>query len=288
MSMMQELCKSCFNLCKKHNFDNTVLQGCVKYEKKTLKEIKKVNITYDCAVLFSGGLDSTASLLCAIRKGHKKILCISINYGHKPFIREWEAGENIIKMVRHVYDVLIHRIKIDMPNVYKQVISFAGMPKPFIFTGRKMDIKNDGALPHRNLMLTTEALTVCEILEIKELYVGYGYCDEMGVDMAYDATGEYLRRVKYFFNSGDDTTHYYRGEGEDNIQIISPMWLESKLQFIKSIMSGPTQTSILNATWSCQGAWKKPCGTCRSCQLRKRLAEELRKEGYDAQYNCKA
>ncbi len=211
-------------------------------------------------VLFSGGLDSTATLKIALDEGFEPIpVTFFYNQRHKTEIKHAKDIINFFNLKEHII------INLDFGGIKGSALTDADINVP------KNRIKIDGGdipvtyVPARNTIFLSYALAVAEVNKASDIFIGANYIDYSGYP---DCRPEYLASFEKTANLATKAGV----TGEISFKINAPLLkLTKKDIIIKAFEIG----APLELTHSCYDPIEGlACGVCDSCILRRRGFEE--------------
>lgn len=208
-------------------------------------------------VLFSGGLDSTTVLACALRDGFS-VCALSFNYGQR-HAAELEAAQRLcrlMKVERH------ETLSIDL-TVFggSALTSSLAVPK-----GRSPGEMSRGIpvtyVPARNTIFLSFALAWAEVLGSSDIFIGVNALDYSGYP---DCRPEFIRA----FQQLADVATRAGVEGSQKLTIHTPLINLTKAQIIRT---GLALGVNFAETSSCYDPTPGglACGECDACLLRKK------------------
>ena len=211
-------------------------------------------------VLFSGGLDSTATLKIALDEGFEPIpVTFFYNQRHKTEIEHAKDIINFFNLKEHII------INLDFGGIKGSALTDADINVP------KNRIKIDGDdipatyVPARNTIFLSYALAVAEVNKASDIFIGANYIDYSGYP---DCRPQYLASFEKTANLATKAGV----TGEISFKINAPLLkLTKKDIIIKAFEIG----APLELTHSCYDPIEGlACGVCDSCILRRRGFEE--------------
>jgi 7-cyano-7-deazaguanine synthase len=190
------------------------------------------------AVLFSGGIDSTATAILA----EDNPILLFIDYGQRNKMREWEAT---LRIARHL-------------QVYHEVIDIAlGMQdimghhelqtNPMFNRSLEFNPNQVPVIPGRNLLLASIGAAWCAANSIDRLLMGLHYTTSQVPDSHTDFYEALKQAVKVY-----------------GVELVCPLIRKDKGDIIR-IVAGQ---QMLDMTWSCYDDLDKPCCKCAACKAR--------------------
>ena len=208
-------------------------------------------------VLLSGGLDSTTALAVARSRGFE-VFALSVDYGqrHKVELERAAAVARSLGAVEH------RVVRLDLRSIGGSALTAdVAVPK-----GRDADEMAHGIpvtyVPARNTILLGLALGYAEVVGAFDIFIGANVLDYSGYP---DCRPEFLEAFERLANLA--TKAGVEGAGE--FKVHAPLLRMTKAEIIRE---GVRLGVDYAQTLSCydpdpQG---RACGTCDSCQLRKK------------------
>lgn len=209
-------------------------------------------------VLFSGGLDSTTALYCALRDQLEPI-CLSIHYGqlHE---RELESAKKIssfLKLEHWIVPLSLpwggsaltdNRIQAPKGRAEKEIAQ--EIPATYV--------------PARNSIFLCLAASLAEVKGAGVIYFGANALDYSGYP---DCRPGFIEAFEKMISRGTKVGATRRGAptSKPAIRIISPLLRLSKADIVRL---GKELGVPFEWTWSCYEGKDLPCGECDSCILR--------------------
>ena len=191
------------------------------------------------ALLFSGGLDSTA-----LAYSERPDRCITLDYGQRPAKGEIAAASSICAELDLRHEVL----RVDLSAL--GVGSLSGKKPSNLATAPEW-------WPFRNQMLVTLAAMKLLPEGLKEIMIG-----AVATDVHADGKAPFLRGIDSLM----------RGQ-EGGVRVRAPALRTSPLKLIKD---AGVPKSILGATFSCH-VMEYACGRCRGCEKHRDTLARLEK-----------
>ncbi|MDR3092330.1 MAG: 7-cyano-7-deazaguanine synthase QueC, partial [Endomicrobium sp.] len=184
-------------------------------------------------ILFSGGLDSTTVLYCALSKGYK-CSCLMFDYGQK-HNKELKSAVKIAKTVKVKYSI----IKINLPwsddvltNKNKPVPVHKILPKTIPPT----------YVPGRNTLFLSYALSLAQSINVHVIFIGVNAIDFSNYP---DCTPDFIKAYNSVLKAL-----------KTKITVQTPLLKLNKAQIIKL---GTKLNVPYKNTWTCYNGYKKPC-----------------------------
>jgi len=226
-----------------------------------------------CAVLFSGGLDSTTALAWA-RARYDRVHALTFDYGQRHRVevslarkaaRRLGVPHSVLKVdLRQVGGSALTDPAIPLPRSVRRSHRSAGPPRTYV--------------PFRNGIFLSLAAAWAEARGVRDLVCGFHVADSPDYP---DTTRAFVRAMERAIREG--TKAAFSGQ---KARVIAPLLGLSKASIIRKGLSLGADYSY---SVSCYSGREAPCGTCSSCRFRGRawkavgredpLLARLRKEG---------
>jgi 7-cyano-7-deazaguanine synthase len=202
-------------------------------------------------VLLSGGLDSATCLALAREAGYD-LYALTLRYGQRHRV-ELSAARRIARRYR-VKDHRVLRVPLDAfggsaltdrsKRVHKGSLS-KGIPSTYV--------------PARNTVFLSLALSWCEALGARHLFIGVNALDYSGYP---DCRPRFIRAFESLARLATK-----RGvEGKWGLKVHAPLLHMTKAQIVRKALALGVPIAL---TWSCYDPkGRRPCGKCDSCLLR--------------------
>ncbi len=238
---------------------------------------------YHSAVLFSGGLDSTIVLFRqwqaakrSMMEGHgpNPVLAFFVDYDAKATTREWQAAQDIVAFLNRQTVIPMVQLRRKNLDLYSAASAAASVPQILNAQneGQQSVKKKNDVLPYRNLMLVMHAMLDCEILQVPELHVGFGFKTATAWDSTYkfiDVMNDFLVTCNSL--AGDTATNDKEVEStmirsSQHTQLVSPMYDIPRPEWLKPHLRD--RDIPFQLTWSCYLNGPRVCGVCDSCVTR--------------------
>lgn len=213
-------------------------------------------------ILLSGGIDSTATLVYAIKQGFE-CYAISFDYNQKHII-ELEYAKKIAQK----YKVKEHKtINLDINNIAKSALTNENIKVPKYKD--TADLPNNipvTYVPARNTLFLSYALSWAESLEITNIFIGANKNDKNGYP---DCRPGFFKKFEELANIGTSFIN-----STERIRILTPFINSNK----EEIINFGIQNDIdFLDTFTCYDPLNdKPCGQCYSCIIRNDAFEKLK------------
>jgi 7-cyano-7-deazaguanine synthase len=216
----------------------------------------------EAVILFSGGLDSTTVAAIARSRGFA-LHAISFRYGQR-HQREIEAAARLAREM----SFRSHRV-VDLPLAAVGGSALTD-PRREVPKGRGLAEMSGGSIPAtyvpaRNTIFLAHALAWCEVLGVRDIFIGVNALDYSGYP---DCRPEFIEAFERLARLGT------RAGVEDGaeIRIHAPLIDRTKAEIIRW---GTELGLDYSKTWSCYDPQDGlACGQCDSCLLRKKGFQE--------------
>jgi 7-cyano-7-deazaguanine synthase len=226
-----------------------------------------------CAVLFSGGLDSTTALAWALGR-YDRTTALTFDYGQRHRVEVAMARRAARRLgVPHVV------LRVDLRAVGGSALTDPSRPLP-----RSARAGRPGAgppatyVPFRNGVLLALAAAWAEARGVRDLVCGVHAADSPDYP---DTRPEFVRAMERAINAGTRAAY-----GGPRMRVLAPFAGMDKAAIIRRGLALGVDFAY---TVSCYAGREVPCRTCPSCRLRARawkdagredpLVTRLRKEG---------
>lgn len=235
---------------------------------------------YDHAVLYSGGLDSGATLFHLERNGivdFDNTLLLHCDYGQVAYDHEVRAIRDMMAWYSYVRGGAfnVHTIRMEL---YTDIMQMGGRMPDLLHLGKD---KNNHTIPWRNYLITLQALAICESLEIGELYTTMGYYDDGGI---WDNTPMAFNSLQRFT---DEIASQLKNNapGSTVTRIISPTYNKSRKEWVKQEVDADFPYWHTYSCWYYDGYLadqpqlhtpkleRGSCGVCKCCHSRKAVLD---------------
>ena len=203
-------------------------------------------------VLVSGGMDSLVCAAIAASK-HEHLAFLHLNYGQRTEKKELECFHAIADF----YHVPKNMRKIIDVSFLKQIGGSSltdDKKKKKKYKGDSPEIP-DSYVPFRNTHIISMAVSWCEVVGGKKIYIGAVYEDSSGYP---DCRPSYYKAMNALIKEGTKA---------GDIEVVTPVIHMQKSEIIKKALE---LKAPLESSWSCYQANEKACGVCDSCALRLR------------------
>jgi 7-cyano-7-deazaguanine synthase len=226
-----------------------------------------------CAVLFSGGIDSTTALYWALER-YERVFPLTFDYGQRHRVEIRLAGRLVrrLGLPRTV-------VKVDLNQIGGSALTDRRIPLPrFEYRGDLPSGPPPTYVPFRNGILLALAAAWAEARGVRDLICGFHVIDSPDYP---DTRKEFVRAMERAVNLGTAAAF-----GAPRISVIAPFIGLRKSEIIRC---GLALGADYSDSVSCYAGAEIPCGTCSSCLLRREAWKEagrrdpllarLRKEG---------
>jgi 7-cyano-7-deazaguanine synthase len=211
-------------------------------------------------LLLSGGLDSATCGIVARDMGFE-IYAMSFAYGQRHEL-ELAAAQKVANFL----NVKEHRIiDIDL-GIFGSSALTSDIDVP-----KKRDVENSSDIPvtyvpARNTIFLSYALAWAEVLDSTDIFIGVNHVDYSGYP---DCRPEYIAAYEKMANLAT-----VAGVQGHSLKIHTPLSSLSKAQIIKIGLKAGMDYSITHSCYD-PAADSTACGSCDSCQIRKKGFEEV-------------
>lgn len=203
--------------------------------------------------LCSGGLDSTVAATIARRSG-MDVYLIHVSYGQQAERREIESVERIADAIG-ASDLMCARMDL-FRNLSALTTRGARIPR-----GKEVSLDSETTPPTwvycRNTVLLSMAAAYAEYLEAESIYVGFNAEEAMSYP---DNRPEFVKRFNALLERA--VASFSRPP-----KVVAPLVDMRKKDIVRI---GAEIKAPLELTWSCYLDGERHCGTCESCQHRRR------------------
>lgn len=213
-------------------------------------------------VLFSGGQDSTAVLVWAIREFDHRVSALFVEYGQRHLKAELDAARKIAAMA----DVPLLRCFVGLGTA--GAVSALLGNGPVKASGGLEDSQTLGGLPTsyvpaRNLIFVSLAASVAVSKGIGTICIGVSEEDSSGYpDCRADAVRAMRAALATCLPSGAQ------------VELATPLLLARKATVIQQLIGDDLYQRLLPCTHTCYEGVVGGCGRCPSCVLRAKSFEE--------------
>lgn len=213
----------------------------------------RMSTTKRAVCLCSGGMDSTTAATIAKRAGYELYL-FHVNYGQKAEKKELEVITKI-KAALGAVDL----VSVDVP-LFRNLSALTRADST-IPTGSQVDLNAKATPPTwvqcRNLVFVSLAAAYAEYLGAEKIFVGFNAEEAQSYP---DNRPEFVELFNFLLPKA--VASYSKAPA-----IEAPLVNMFKREIVKT---GIEVGAPLALTWSCYLNGEKQCGTCESCQHRKR------------------
>lgn len=194
-------------------------------------------------LLLSGGIDST-TLLAKLSKDNYEIIAISFNYGQKHGIELNYAKNNAQKygVIKH-YIIELDKTLFESSALINHEIDITTYENKKIPDGQV-----NAYVPFRNLLFISNALSLAETMQIKEIYLAFNNDDNSNY---WDCRTEFVKKINAIATSNT------------SIQIKTPFINLSKAKVVK--LAQQLNVDLKDTITCYQPNEETECGLCLSC-----------------------
>ena len=237
-----------------------------------------VDTKYDAIMLYSGGLDSGATLYYLYRNNVvdlDRLLLVQAWYNQVSWHCETAATH---RMLEWYYQMVGKRIDHHILNLgfYSKIGIVGGPGLSTQFVGGTGNVLDPKTIPYRNYLIVLAAMAYAEQGQIPNVYATLGYYDDGGI---WDNTPDAVRSLQTFL---DEVTTQRQNQNPQLTlpRLIIPSWNKSRRKWVRQeIQAG----FPYKRTWSC---WfykgysptgniapnpDEPCEECPCCESRARV-----------------
>ncbi len=226
-----------------------------------------------CAVLFSGGIDSTTALYWA-GKHFAAVFPLTFDYGQRHRV-EIRLAARLLRRLKVPQTVL----KVDLTQVGGSALTDRSIPLPrLVKSGTPPAGPPVTYVPFRNGIFLAIAAAWAEARGVGNIVCGFHVLDSPEYP---DTRPEFVRAMERAIHLGTAAAF-----GAPKIRIQAPFVGMTKADIIRA---GLALEADYSYSISCYAGAENPCGTCPSCRMRRRgwkevgredpLITRLRKEG---------
>ena len=215
-----------------------------------------------CAVLFSGGIDSTTALHWALRR-YDRVVPLTFDYGQRHRVEVQMAKRAARRLgLRPVV------LKLDLRQVGGSALTDPdiAVPRPGGLARLKAGTPPT-YVPFRNGVLLALAAAWAEARGITDLVTGFNVLDSPEYP---DTRREFVRAMERAVNAGTRAAF-----GGPRMRILAPFVGLRKSDIIRR---GLALGADYSYSVSCYAGGEAPCGACSSCLLRARAWKETGRE----------
>lgn len=208
-------------------------------------------------VLLSGGIDSTVSLVMALKKGIKVKEAVTFDYGQKAARQEIRCAQLICRRyrIRHrVFDVRW------LGKLASNALTDNTKPVPKPDRGRPIASRISRLvwIPNRNALFINIAAAIAESRRYKYIITGFNREEARNFP---DNSVDFIRAVNIMLSYSTLT----------KVRVIS---LTGRMDKNRIVRKAQALDINLADTWSCYEGGPKPCGRCESC-IRRGVPDNL-------------
>jgi len=215
-----------------------------------------------CAVIFSGGLDSTTALYWALAR-YDRVAALTFDYGQRHRVEVAMARRTARRLgIPHVV------LRVDPRSVGGSALTDPSLPLP-----RSARAGRPGAgppatyVPFRNGVFLALAAAWAESRGIRDLVCGFHTADSPDYP---DTRREFVRAMERAINAGTRAAY-----GGPRMRVLAPFVGRTKADIIRQ---GLALGADYSTAVSCYAGREVPCRACSSCRLRARAWKEAGRE----------
>jgi len=219
-------------------------------------------IKKSCAVLFSGGLDSTTALYWALER-YDEVFPLSFDYGQRHKVEVRLAGRLARKLgLRQVV------LRVDLNQIGGSALTDPRIPVPRVDRRAQIPAGPPATyVPFRNGIFLALAAAWAEARGVHDLVCGFHVLDSPEYP---DTRREFVRAMERAINLGTAAAF-----GRPKIRVRAPFVGLSKAGIIRR---GLRLGADYSFSVSCYAGREAPCGKCSSCLLRREAWREIGRE----------
>jgi 7-cyano-7-deazaguanine synthase len=215
-----------------------------------------------CAVLFSGGIDSTTALYWA-RERFDGVFALTFAYGQRHGV-EVRLARRLARRLGLPQTVL----RIDLNQVGGSALTDPSIPLPrYRHASRLPSGPPSTYVPFRNGVFLALAAAWAEAHGVRDLVCGFHVLDSPDYP---DTRREFVRAMERAINLGTSAAF-----GRPRMRVHAPFVAKKKSDIIRLGLALGADYSF---SVSCYSGGEVPCGTCSSCLLRRRAWKEAGRE----------
>jgi 7-cyano-7-deazaguanine synthase len=215
-----------------------------------------------CAVLFSGGIDSTTALYWALDR-YDRVYPLTFDYGQRHRVEVRLAGRLARKLglARTV-------LKVDLNQVGGSALTDPEIPLPRFKTSARLPAGPPATyVPFRNGIFLALAAAWAEARGVRDLVCGFHVIDSPDYP---DTRQEFVRAMERAINLGTAAAF-----GGPKTRVLAPFIGLAKSEIIRQ---GLDLGADYAYSVSCYAGREVPCRACSSCLLRRTAWEEAGRE----------
>lgn len=240
------------------------------------------------AVLFTGGVDSTAVLIDVLN--HRPVVtdvtCFFYDYGQDNLVQERAAATRVLSLLRKIYPTKITLKKITL-SLYHPSLSQVGLI-PNV-SKREDKVSPKTIVMWRNVLLISHAMALCEATGIHELHIGAGYKKEYSNlprhpqrnsnRPAWDSSPIVIYLLSRLADLKNNTNYTVENKNGHTTILNIDLQKYSNEQFIDKVWKQSKDKAaifdVFRNTRSCYESTKKVCGECSACVKRTYILHRL-------------
>jgi 7-cyano-7-deazaguanine synthase len=212
-----------------------------------------------CAVLFSGGIDSTTALYWALER-YDKVSPLTFDYGQRHRVEVRLAGR-LVRKLGLAWTVL----KVDLSQIGGSALTDPSIRLPRLKRSTRLPSGPPATyVPFRNGIFLAISAAWAEARGVRDLVCGFHVIDSPDYP---DTRREFVRAMERAINLGTAVAF-----GGPKTRVLAPFLGLSKAEIIRRglALGADYSTSV-----SCYAGREAPCRTCSSCLLRRAAWKEV-------------
>jgi 7-cyano-7-deazaguanine synthase len=215
-----------------------------------------------CAVLFSGGLDSTTALAWALAR-YDRVQALTFDYGQRHRVEISLARKAARRLgITHIV------LKVDLRQIGGSALTDPAIPLPrSARPPKKAPGPPSTYVPFRNGIFLSLAAAWAEARSVRDLVCGFHVADSPDYP---DTTRAFVRSMERAIREGTKAAF-----GGPRPRVLAPLIGLGKMDIIREGLALGVDYSY---SVSCYSGCEAPCGTCSSCRLRARAWKALGRE----------
>jgi len=212
----------------------------------------------NCAVLFSGGIDSTTALYWALRE-FESAHALTFDYGQRHGIEVAMARRAAAAL--HVPQTIF---RVDLTQAGGSALTDKRIRLPRYRTREQIGSGPPATyVPFRNGIFLALAAAWSEVRGIRRIVCGFNVIDSPDYP---DTRPHFVRAMERAINVGSKAAF-----GGEKIKVLAPLIRLKKSEIIRL---GLSLGADYSRSVSCYAGREKPCGRCSACLLRRRAFAE--------------
>ncbi len=214
-----------------------------------------------CAVMFSGGLDSTTVLSWAVSK-YDQVQALSFDYGQRNRV-EMKLAARTARRLNVPRTVL----KVDLKRIGGSALTDPSRPLPRYEDSMRKGVPPATYVPFRNGVFLSLAAAWAEANGFTDIACGFHVLDSPDYP---DTTERFVKAMEAAVNAGTRAAM-----GGPTMRIQAPFIGMDKTAIIRAGLELGTDYSL---SYSCYAGETVPCGECAACRLRAAAWREIGRE----------